>query len=86
MAAGLQKVPMVVSAALVCAVPLSCGAAALAAGAAFYAFVVRFIPNIITIVVAVLSIGLAIITHNAVVRCMRRQTHYRMKSLQFACA
>ncbi|XP_045772052.1 GPI inositol-deacylase isoform X3 [Maniola jurtina] len=39
MAAGLQKVPMVVSAALVCAVPLSCGAASLAAGAAFYAFV-----------------------------------------------
>ncbi|XP_064071825.1 GPI inositol-deacylase isoform X2 [Vanessa tameamea] len=38
MAAGLQKVPMIMSAALVCAVPLSCGAASLAAGAAFYAF------------------------------------------------
>ncbi|CAH0723349.1 unnamed protein product, partial [Brenthis ino] len=38
MAAGLQKVPMLVSASLVCAVPLSCGAAALTAGAAFYAF------------------------------------------------
>ncbi|CAH2106337.1 unnamed protein product [Euphydryas editha] len=38
MAAGLQKVPMLMSAALVCAVPLSCGAASLAAGAAFYAF------------------------------------------------
>ncbi|CAG4983045.1 unnamed protein product [Colias eurytheme] len=38
MASGLQKVPLVVSAALICAVPLSCGAAALAAGAAFYAF------------------------------------------------
>ncbi|XP_038211985.1 GPI inositol-deacylase isoform X2 [Zerene cesonia] len=37
-ASGLQKVPLVVSAALICAVPLSCGAAALAAGAAFYAF------------------------------------------------
>ncbi|CAK1547233.1 unnamed protein product [Leptosia nina] len=37
-ASGLQKVPLVVSAALVCAVPLSCGAAALVAGAAFYAF------------------------------------------------
>ncbi|CAG9786117.1 unnamed protein product [Diatraea saccharalis] len=39
-ASGLQKVPMVVSAALVCAVPLSCGAASLAAGAAFYAFMI----------------------------------------------
>ncbi|KAL4704963.1 hypothetical protein ACJJTC_013420 [Scirpophaga incertulas] len=38
-ASGLQKMPLVVSAALVCAVPLSCGAASLAAGAAFYAFV-----------------------------------------------
>ena len=40
MAAGLQKVPMLVSAALICAVPLSCGAASMAAGAAFYAFMV----------------------------------------------
>ncbi|XP_022125141.2 GPI inositol-deacylase [Pieris rapae] len=39
-ASGLQKVPLVVSAALVCAVPLSCGAAALTAGAAFYAFMI----------------------------------------------
>ncbi|RVE51297.1 hypothetical protein evm_004101 [Chilo suppressalis] len=39
-ASGLQKVPMVVSATLVCAVPLSCGAASLAAGAAFYAFMI----------------------------------------------
>ncbi|KAL0893128.1 hypothetical protein ABMA27_014761 [Loxostege sticticalis] len=39
-ATGLQKVPMIVSAALVCAVPLSCGAASLAAGAAFYAFMI----------------------------------------------
>ncbi|XP_037872633.1 GPI inositol-deacylase [Bombyx mori] len=38
MATGLHKLPMIVSAALVCAVPLSCGAASLAAGAAFYAF------------------------------------------------
>lgn len=38
MAVGLQKVPMLVSAALICAVPLSCGAASMAAGAAFYAF------------------------------------------------
>lgn len=38
MATGLQKIPMLVSAALICAVPLSCGAASLAAGAAFYAF------------------------------------------------
>ncbi|KAJ0177266.1 hypothetical protein K1T71_007275 [Dendrolimus kikuchii] len=38
MATGLQKMPMVVSAALICAVPLSCGAASLTAGAAFYAF------------------------------------------------
>ncbi|XP_052740359.1 GPI inositol-deacylase isoform X2 [Bicyclus anynana] len=38
MASGLQKVPMLTSATLVCAVPLSCGAASLAAGAAFYAF------------------------------------------------
>ncbi|VVD00800.1 unnamed protein product [Leptidea sinapis] len=37
-ASGLQKIPMIVSASLVCAVPLSCGAAALVAGAAFYAF------------------------------------------------
>ncbi|XP_050561004.1 GPI inositol-deacylase [Spodoptera frugiperda] len=37
-ASGLQKVPMVVSAGLLCAVPLSCGAASLVAGAAFYAF------------------------------------------------
>lgn len=40
MATGLHKLPMIVSAALVCAVPLSCGAASLAAGAAFYAFMV----------------------------------------------
>ncbi|CAG5050252.1 unnamed protein product [Parnassius apollo] len=38
MASGLQKVPMAVSAALVCTAPVSCGAASLAAGAAFYAF------------------------------------------------
>lgn len=37
-ASGLQKVPMVVSAGLLCAAPLSCGAASLVAGAAFYAF------------------------------------------------
>ncbi|KAJ8730054.1 hypothetical protein PYW07_017092 [Mythimna separata] len=37
-ASGLQKVPMVVSAGLLCATPLSCGAASLVAGAAFYAF------------------------------------------------
>ncbi|KAH9633328.1 hypothetical protein HF086_004042 [Spodoptera exigua] len=39
-ASGLQKVPMVVSAGLLCAAPLSCGAASLVAGAAFYAFMV----------------------------------------------
>ncbi|OWR55551.1 gpi inositol deacylase pgap1 [Danaus plexippus plexippus] len=39
MAVGLQKVPMLVSAALICAVPLSCGAASLAAGATFYMFI-----------------------------------------------
>lgn len=43
MAVGLQKVPMLVSAALICAVPLSCGAASLAAGATFYMFIVRYI-------------------------------------------
>ncbi|XP_031765165.2 GPI inositol-deacylase isoform X2 [Galleria mellonella] len=37
-ASGLQKIPMLVSVALVAAVPLSCGAASLVAGAAFYAF------------------------------------------------
>ncbi|CAH0579308.1 unnamed protein product [Chrysodeixis includens] len=37
-AVGLQKVPMLVSAALLCAAPLACGAASLVAGAAFYAF------------------------------------------------
>ncbi|KAM3961034.1 LOW QUALITY PROTEIN: GPI inositol-deacylase [Aphomia sociella] len=37
-ASGLQKIPMLVSVTLVAAVPLSCGAASLAAGAAFYAF------------------------------------------------
>lgn len=42
-ASGLQKVPMVVSAGLLCAVPLSCGAASLVAGAAFYAFMVSLI-------------------------------------------
>ncbi|PZC86467.1 hypothetical protein B5X24_HaOG209186 [Helicoverpa armigera] len=39
-ASGLQKVPMVVSAGLLCAAPLSCGAASLVAGAAFYAFMI----------------------------------------------
>ncbi|CAG9584705.1 unnamed protein product [Danaus chrysippus] len=39
MAVGLQKVPMLVSAALICAVPLSCGAASMAAGATFYMFI-----------------------------------------------
>ncbi|XP_075973637.1 GPI inositol-deacylase [Anticarsia gemmatalis] len=38
MASGLQKVPMVVTGALLFGAPLSCGAAALVAGAAFYAF------------------------------------------------
>ncbi|CAH2037338.1 unnamed protein product, partial [Iphiclides podalirius] len=38
MASGLQRVPMVVSAALVFTAPVSCGAASLVAGAAFYAF------------------------------------------------
>lgn len=42
-ASGLQKVPMVVSAAIVAAVPLSCGAASLTAGAAFYAFMVLYL-------------------------------------------
>ncbi|XP_063380508.1 GPI inositol-deacylase [Cydia fagiglandana] len=39
-AVGLQKVPMVVSAALITLAPLSCGAAALVAGGAFYAFMI----------------------------------------------
>lgn len=37
-ASGLEKIPMVVSVALICASQLSCGAASLVAGAAFYAF------------------------------------------------
>lgn len=44
-ASGLQKVPMVVSAGLLCATPLSCGAASLVAGAAFYAFMVSIIKE-----------------------------------------
>ncbi|CAH2238309.1 jg17468 [Pararge aegeria aegeria] len=38
MATGLQRVPMLTSASLVCAVPISCGAASLAGGTVFYAF------------------------------------------------
>ncbi|XP_050345839.1 GPI inositol-deacylase isoform X2 [Nymphalis io] len=37
---GLQKVPMIMTTALICAVPLSCGAASLAVGGAFYAFLI----------------------------------------------
>lgn len=39
MALGLQKVPMLVTGALLFGAPLSCGAAALVAGAAFYSFI-----------------------------------------------
>ncbi|CAB3224247.1 unnamed protein product [Arctia plantaginis] len=37
-ASGLQKVPIVVTVSMLCAAPLSCGAAALVVGAAFYSF------------------------------------------------
>ncbi|XP_028171511.1 GPI inositol-deacylase isoform X1 [Ostrinia furnacalis] len=40
LASSLQKVPFIVTISLGCAIPLSCGAAAIVAGAAYYAFMI----------------------------------------------